>query len=212
MVWEERFEKWMEIAGSLENDNQCGDREQLLEYFSRELVEHVMYSLASKYIANGRDAGGTINRTDMRLFLMQNFPNPLSLIKKEVLVNHYLEIFWTEGTIDGCEPEPAEKMEALCVWRMGCSAIHWNQEINTYTSDQEIAEGMNMRTDQGDLIPRGLWEVGLLEKDHIWPKSKRNERYIGDAMRVNSQWLCSHHNRKWKGDKTTETIPARVWE
>ena len=85
----------MEIAGSLENDNQCGDREQLLEYFSRELVEHVMYSLASKYIANGRDAGGTINRTDMRLFLMQNFPNSLSSIKKEVLVNHYLEIFWT---------------------------------------------------------------------------------------------------------------------
>lgn len=212
MVWEERFEKWMEIAGSLENDNQCGEREQLLEYFTRELVEHVMYSLASKYIANGRNEGGRINQTHMRRFLMRKFPTILSGNKKEVLVNHYLEIFWTQGINDGCEPEPAEKMEAFCVWRMGCSAVHLNSGIRTYTSDQAIAEGMNMRADSGESIPRGLWEVGLLEKDHIWPKSKRNDAYLGTAMKENSQWLCSHHNRKWKGDKTTETIPDRVWE
>lgn len=211
-MWERRFNQMMTSMQSFEHDNGKGSREELFEHFARELVEHMMYSLASKYLIKGRDEDDSINRDHMMTFFIRNCPENLDHFKWEILVDKYLQIFWAEGVIDGCEPSPENKMDASCQWQMGCSAKHWDVAIPSYSSSQQISEGLNIRSAHAEDIPRGLWEVLLLEKDHIIPKSKRSVRLVGEQMRANSQWLCSHHNRKWKGDKSTESIPNRFWE
>ena len=209
MVWAERFDKWMQIAQQLQHDNENGTREHLYEYFSKELVEHVMFSLASKYVAEVQRENESINRARMRTYLIQKIPE-LDIHKKEILVEHYLAIFHATGVNDDVNPE-GDKMDAICQWPIGCSARHFEESIPTYTGDQQIAEGLNLRDKNAEEIPRKLWKLAILEKDNIFPKAMRDFRYLGTDIVTNSQWLCSHHNRIWKGNKTVDTIPDSVW-
>lgn len=209
MVWAERFETWMEIAQELQHENEKGNREQLFEYFSKELVEHVMFSLASKYVADVQREEAPIDRAEMRTYLIRKIPR-LDVPRKEILVDYYLDIFHASGVNDGVNPD-GNKMEVTCEWPMGCSARHFDEGIPTYTGDQQISEGLNLRDMNGEAIPRKLWKLAILEKDHIFPKAMRSVPYLGDDIIANSQWLCSHHNRVWKSNKTVGNIPNGVW-
>ena len=211
MAWKDKFEKWISAADGIEHNNGRGSEEDLYEHFTKEIVEHVMYTLAAKYLADRRE-GGQINEPDMKTNLIMSRPGVIEVDRWTALVDHYITIFWSNGVNDDCRPVPVKKMDAKCDWKMGCSAIHWNDGIPTYTSEQRISEGLNIRSQEGEQIPRGIWDIVLLEKDHIWPKSKRDTPYMGEDVVANSQWLCSFHNRKWKNDKTTQIIPDLLIE
>ena len=211
MAWKNKFEKWISVADEIEHNNGRGSEEDLYEHFTKEIVEHVMYTLAAKYLADRRE-NGQINQADMRTILIMSRPDVIDVDRWSTLVDHYITIFWSTGVNDEVQPVPVNKMEAICDWKMGCSAIHWDDGIPTFTSDQHIAEGLNIRSQEGEQIPRGIWDLVLLEKDHIWPKSKRDTPYVGHDIVANSQWLCSFHNRKWKNDKTTQIIQEHLIE
>ena len=44
MAWKNKFEKWISVADEIEHNNGRGSEEDLYEHFTKEIVEHVMYT------------------------------------------------------------------------------------------------------------------------------------------------------------------------